>query len=92
MPPEPLAAVVERAAAAHRAELRARPDFPWPDAWLTSAVKAHVYPQPTGPDAGGWLTIGEVQNRSWCRVGYVMVHPATGRESVTWDSRYVWPR
>lgn len=85
-----IASVLARQRTACREAIRSSPDFTFTEAWLTAMVRAVRYREPTGADAEGFVTVGEIENRGWCKRGYVLLHPGTGEERVVWVFCHRW--
>ena len=69
---------------ASRDRYRTAPAFSLTQAGLAAALRPVLYAEPTGPDAHGFLAVGEIHDRLRRRTGLVLLHPATHSVRVSW--------
>jgi hypothetical protein len=82
--PQVIMAAMAHALQESRTTHRPMPALALSDADRVAAVQAVIYAEPRGPDAHGFLAIGELQDQLWRRTGLVLLHAATNSVRVTW--------
>jgi len=82
--PQGIMAAMAQALQESRAAHRPLPARALTEADRVAAVQAVIYAEPSGPDAQGFLAIGELQDQLWDRTGLVLLHSATNSVRLTW--------
>jgi hypothetical protein len=63
-------------------------DRPVTAAWLLEGLDAVPYDQPSGADAEGFVTVGELRDRRAEQTGFVLVHPDTKVVRIAWSNDF----
>jgi hypothetical protein len=57
-------------------------------AWLLEGLDAMAYDQPSGADAEGFVTVGELRDVRAERTGFVLVQPETKALRIAWSNDF----
>jgi hypothetical protein len=63
-------------------------DRPVTAAWLAEGIDAVPYDQPNGPDAEGFVTVGELRDLREERAGFVLVQTQTKALRIAWSNAF----